>query len=77
MESRLALRTAEERARALAGRADSLERAAHDEREARARAIARRERMIREGAVAEAVTVACRVVLERLEGSIGAGPAGA
>jgi chromosome segregation protein len=37
MDARLALRTAEERARALHGRADALLRAARPEREARAR----------------------------------------
>ncbi len=70
MDSRLALRTAEERARALAGRADSLTRAAQTERDARAKAAARRERLVREGQVAEAVGRATSVVLARLEGSI-------
>jgi chromosome segregation protein len=70
MESRLALRTAEERARALRGRADSLVRAAQAEREARARAVARRERLIHEGRVGEAVGRAAAVVLSRLERSI-------
>ena len=72
MDARLALRTAEERARALAGRADSLLRSARAEREARAKAAARRERMIREGQVAEAVARATAVVLERLEVSVAA-----
>jgi chromosome segregation protein len=70
MDARLALRTAEERARALAGRADSLQRAAESEREARAKAAARRERLAREGRVAEAVGVAVGEVLQRLERSI-------
>src|SRR4051794_17171397 len=70
-ESRLALRTAEERARALAGRADALVRSAKAEREARARAVARRERLLREGRVAEAVGRGVAVVLQRLETSIG------
>ena len=48
MEARLALRTVEERDRALAGRADALRRAAAAERQARARALARRERLARE-----------------------------
>src|SRR4051812_33380612 len=69
-EARLALRTAEERARALAGRAESLERAARDEQQARARAIAHRERVRREGEVARAVAHGARIVLERLEGSL-------
>jgi chromosome segregation protein len=43
VEARLALRTAEERARAIAGRADSLRRQASSERQARARAAAARE----------------------------------
>ncbi|RYU12323.1 chromosome segregation protein SMC [Nocardioides iriomotensis] len=72
MDARLALRTAEERARALAGRADSLVRAAQAERDARAKAAARRERMIREGQVAQAVARAVTVVLQRLEVSIAA-----
>ncbi|HET8560859.1 MAG TPA: chromosome segregation protein SMC, partial [Marmoricola sp.] len=70
MEARLALRTAEERGRALHGRADSLLRAAQREREARARAVARRERLLREGRVGEAVGRAVAVVLTRLEQSI-------
>ncbi len=49
MDARLALRTTEERARALHGRADSLVRAAQAERDSRARATERRERLIREG----------------------------
>jgi len=70
MDARLALRTAEERARALHGRADGLRTAARAERETRARAIARRERLLREGRVAEAVSRGVSVVLERLEESI-------
>ncbi len=72
MDSRLALRTAEERARALAGRADSLLKAAQAERDARAKAAARRERLIREGEVAGAVGRGVAVVLQRLEVSIAA-----
>ncbi len=70
MDARLALRTSEERARALHGRADSLVRAARTEREARARAAERRERLIREGRAAEAVGVAVAWVLTRLEVSV-------
>ncbi|CAB4709521.1 unannotated protein [freshwater metagenome] len=70
MDARLALRTSEERARALHGRADSLLRAATQEREARARAAERRERLIREGRAAEAVGAAVVWVLARLEVSI-------
>ncbi len=72
MDARLALRTAEERARALAGRADSLLRAAQAERDARAKAAARRERLAREGRVAEAVARAVAVALDRLEVSVAA-----
>ncbi len=70
MDARLALRTSEERARALHGRADSLLRAARAEREARARAAERRERLLREGRAAEAVGLAVGYVLSRLEVSI-------
>ncbi len=70
MDARLALRTAEERARALNGRADSLLRAAQAERESRARAAERRERLIREGRAAQAVSVAVRLVLHQLERSV-------
>ncbi|MGZ4453221.1 MAG: chromosome segregation protein SMC [Nocardioides sp.] len=70
MEARLSLRTAEERSRALHGRADGLRRAAQQEREARAKAAARRERIAREARAAQAVSVAVAHVLDRLEGSI-------
>ncbi|HEY0695925.1 MAG TPA: chromosome segregation protein SMC [Kribbella sp.] len=70
MEARLALRTTEERARALAGRADSLERAARQEREARARAIARATRRARQSEAAHAVHLAAGHVLARLEHSL-------
>ncbi|HEX2174290.1 MAG TPA: chromosome segregation protein SMC, partial [Nocardioidaceae bacterium] len=70
-DARLALRTAEERARALHGRADGLRESARKEREARARAVARRERRQREAQVAQAVGRAAAVVLARLEESLG------
>lgn len=70
MDARLALRTAEERARALHGRADSLLRAAQAERDSRARAAERRERLLREGRAARAVAQAVRVVLHELERSV-------
>ncbi|HEY7718647.1 MAG TPA: chromosome segregation protein SMC [Pedococcus sp.] len=54
-ELRLTLRTREERARALKGRADSLEGAARNELAARERLVARQERHRREAAVAAAV----------------------
>ncbi|MDF9716932.1 chromosome segregation protein SMC, partial [Nocardioides sp. ChNu-99] len=50
MDARLALRTSEERTRSLTGRADSLLRQARQEREARARAAERRERVRRQAA---------------------------
>ena len=70
MDARLALRTSEERARALHGRADGLRRSAAKEREARAQAAAHRERVLREGRAAEAVGAAVVFVLHRLEASI-------
>ncbi|WP_200262844.1 chromosome segregation protein SMC [Streptomyces sp. HSG2] len=63
MEARLQLRTHEERAKALAGRADALDRAARGEREVRARAEGRRARLRAEAAVAEAVTEGARRLL--------------
>ncbi|MBZ5733150.1 chromosome segregation protein SMC [Nocardioides sp. TRM66260-LWL] len=74
-DARLALRTAEERARAQHGRADALLRQAAQERDARARAVARRERLQREARAAEAVGVATAWVLARLEASIEAAAA--
>jgi len=71
MDARLALRTSEERGRALNGRADGLMRSARQEREARARAAERRERLLREGQAAEAVSAGVGVVLQRLEVSVG------
>ncbi len=70
MDARLSLRTSEERARALHGRVDALVRQAAAEREARARAAERRERMLREGEAAEAVAVAASYALARLEVSL-------
>ncbi len=72
MDARLALRTVEERARALAGRADSLRRAAEHERSARLRARARRERMLAEARVAEAVRIAADHLGRLTETSIAA-----
>ncbi len=70
MEARLALRTQEERARSLAGRADALRRAAENERQARARARARRERLQREAREAAAVLSAARYLAAQLERSL-------
>ncbi len=69
MEALLALRTVEERAKALAGRADSLMRAAQAERQARERAAARREQLRREAEQARAVTTAATWLLGRVEAS--------
>ncbi len=71
MESRLGLRTSEERSRALHGRVDQMRKAAASERQARARAAERRERLLREGRAGQAVTQAASYVLGRLEMSIG------
>ncbi|WP_293782864.1 AAA family ATPase, partial [uncultured Aeromicrobium sp.] len=69
-DARLALRTAEERARALAGQVESMLAAAAAEREARQRAARHRERRRREAEVAEAVLRGIEVSLSRLEGSM-------
>ncbi|MEU3555073.1 chromosome segregation protein SMC [Streptomyces fragilis] len=70
MEARLQLRTHEERVKALAGRADSLDRAARAEREARARAERRRARLRHEAAVASAVASGARQLLAHVEVSL-------
>lgn len=70
MEARLQARTHEERVKGLAGRADSLDRAARAEREARARAEQRRARLRHEAAVAEAVAHGARQLLAHVEVSL-------
>ncbi|WP_151775458.1 chromosome segregation protein SMC [Streptomyces abyssomicinicus] len=70
MEARLQLRTHEERVKALAGRADSLDRAARAEREARVRAERRRARLRHEAAVAGAVASGARQLLVHVEVSL-------
>ncbi len=70
MESRLTVRTAEERVRGIAGRADSLMRAAQRERDDRAQAAAQRARRRRQAVVAARVVVAAWVALISLETSI-------
>ncbi|MGW6528862.1 chromosome segregation protein SMC [Streptomyces venezuelae] len=70
MEARLQARTHEERVKALAGRADSLDRAARAEREARARAEQRKARLRHEAAVAEAVASGGRQLLAHVEVSL-------
>ncbi|MDX6278147.1 MAG: chromosome segregation protein [Nocardioidaceae bacterium] len=69
-EARLALRTNEERARALAGQVEALLEAAAAERDARIRAVERRERQLREAETAKAVLAASELVLARLERSV-------
>lgn len=70
MEARLQVRTHEERVKALAGRADALDRGARAEREARARAERRRARLRHEAAVAEAVAAGARQLLAHVEVSV-------
>ncbi|MGW2464812.1 AAA family ATPase [Streptomyces argyrophyllae] len=70
MEARLQVRTHEERVKGLAGRADSLDRAARAEREARARAEQRRARLRHEAEVAEAVASGARQLLAHVEVSL-------
>ncbi|WP_225099290.1 chromosome segregation protein SMC [Streptomyces sp. CoH27] len=70
MEARLQVRTHEERVKGLAGRADSLDRAARAEREARAGAEQRRARLRHEAAVAEAVASGARQLLAHIEVSL-------
>ncbi|MFE5720744.1 AAA family ATPase [Streptomyces erythrochromogenes] len=70
MEARLQLRTHEERVKGLAGRADSLDRAARAEREARTRAERRRARRRHEADVARAVADGARQLLAHVEVSL-------
>jgi chromosome segregation protein len=70
MEARLALRTGEERVRALAGRADALHRQAAEERAARERAVRRREQRTREARVATAVARAASYALQDIDVSL-------
>ena len=70
-EARLMLRTSEERARALSGRAQSLERAARAEREARDQAERREVARRRQVVVAEAVRDGAATAARHCEVSIG------
>ncbi|MFF5345019.1 chromosome segregation protein SMC [Streptomyces althioticus] len=70
MEARLQARTHEERVKGLAGRADSLDRAARAEREARTRAEQRRARLRHEAEVAAAVAEGARQLLAHVEVSL-------
>ncbi|KAJ1684066.1 hypothetical protein LUZ63_020635 [Rhynchospora breviuscula] len=75
MDARLALRTAEERGRALQGRAESLRRQATEERQAREREARRRERLARQAEVGRAVAAGAEQALVRLEVSVTAAAA--
>ncbi|MGW3294847.1 AAA family ATPase [Streptomyces xiamenensis] len=70
MEARLQVRTHEERVKALAGRADALDRGARAEREARTRAEQRRARLRHEVAVATAVADGAAQLLAHVEASL-------
>ncbi|WP_433519757.1 AAA family ATPase [Nonomuraea sp. CA-143628] len=70
METRLQVRTAEERVKGIEGRADGLIRAAQRERHERAEAAAQRARRRRQAAVAEAVSSGAKQVLKVLATSI-------
>jgi chromosome segregation protein len=72
MDARLAVRTGEERARAVAGRADQLLRAAEIERTARARHEAARAARARGAAVAAQVRDAARRALTHIGSSVAA-----
>jgi chromosome segregation protein len=70
MEARLEVRTAEERLRAIDGRADSLTATAAAERQARERATQRRARRAEQAAVAGAVALGARYAVEAAERSV-------
>ena len=70
VEARLTVRTAEERANAVRGRADSLRRAAAAEREARVRAQRAREAREHAAAVAAAVAESGRQLAQRLNSTV-------
>ncbi|WP_017974012.1 chromosome segregation protein SMC [Actinopolyspora halophila] len=70
MDARLAVRSAEERARAFQGKAEQLRRSARQERERRERAEAARRARQRGALVAETVVENSRTALERIAGSL-------
>ncbi|MEV4144175.1 chromosome segregation protein SMC [Amycolatopsis sp. NPDC049691] len=70
MEARLAQRTAEERARSIAGKAEGLRRAAHAEQQARERAERAAAARKRGAEIATAVVDAGELALERIEHSV-------
>ncbi len=75
VEARLAVRTGEERARALAGRAQALERAAAEERASRERLVALRERRAQGAVVAADVVRVARAALTSVATSLTAAAA--
>ncbi|SFE51521.1 condensin subunit Smc [Actinopolyspora alba] len=70
MDARLAVRSAEERARALQGKAEQLRRSARQERQQRERAEQARLARQRGARVAETVIEGCRTALQRIELSL-------
>ncbi len=72
MDGRLEVRTAEERLRAIAGRADALVATAAAERQAAQQAAVRRVRRARQAAVAKAVAEGATVALAQLTESLAA-----
>src|SRR5262249_14713556 len=70
MEARLAVRTGEERVRALGGRADSLLRSAQAERAARQRQEEARARRVRGAVIAQAVAEVAHYALGRIASSL-------
>ncbi|QWF82876.1 chromosome segregation protein SMC [Amycolatopsis sp. CA-230715] len=70
VEARLSLRTAEERVRGIAGKADSLRRAAYAEQQARERAEKARVARERGAAIAAAVVNGGELALQRIEVSV-------
>lgn len=67
MDARLALRSVEEQLKAIAGRADSLQRAAQHERQSREKARQRAEQLRREAEVARVVHEAALLLADRVE----------
>ncbi len=72
MEARLEVRTAEERLRAISGRAESLSATAAAERASRQRAAQRRQQRAHQAAVASAVALGARYAVEAAEQSVAA-----
>jgi chromosome segregation protein len=70
MEAKLEVRTAEERLRAIGGRAESLAAAASAERATRQRAAERRRRRAAQAAVARAVALGARYAVDAAEQSV-------